>query len=206
MLLPRGCLYAASALSAVHGSAWRPRSASGPAWWQNWWEPCAQCHTRLRVGRQGDGGKWLCVEGNLSRVVSVGSNNEFSYERDMHRRFGSRVAVYDHTSAAISEPWLTYHKLAMTKERMRSVARHAPNVLKIDCEGCEYDVFDHDNLGLLHAAGTQIQIEVHFHASKTPRLWGLFQDAGYYAAHKEPNLQHSSCVELLLVPRRPVSP
>lgn len=175
---------------------------TGPAWWQNWWEPCTQCHTRLRVGRQGDGGKWLCIQGNLSKVVSVGSNNEFSYENDMHARFQSRVAVYDHTSSPINLPWLTYHKLAMTRARMTNVAAHAPNVLKIDCEGCEYDVFDYHNLKLLHSAGTQIQIEVHYDRKKTPALWRLFESAGYYAAHKEANLLCcGKCVELLLLPK-----
>ena len=197
-MLAEGCLFSAAALNPVRGRAW----------WQNWWEPCAQCEChqhRLRIGRQGDGGKWLCATGKHDLVASVGSNNEFSYEYDMHKRFNSTVEVYDHTSRppSGSVPWLTFHKQALTRHRLREIAAKRPSVLKIDCEGCEYDVFDAENLMALRAAHTQIQIEVHFQPNKTARLWHLFEEAGYYAAHKEPNIQYSRCVELLLVPWPP---
>ena len=189
----------------VFGAALNP--VQGRAWWQNWWEPCAECEChqhRLRIGRQGDGGKWLCATGKHDLVASVGSNNEFSYEYDMHKRFNSTVEVYDHTSRppSGSVPWLTFHKQAMTRHRLREIAAKRPSVLKMDCEGCECNVFDAESLMALRAAHTQIQIEVHFQPNKTAQLWHHFEEAGYYAARKEPNIQYSDgrCVELLLVP------
>jgi FkbM family methyltransferase len=70
------------------------------------WIPTFSCPDEVRVGRAGDGGKWLCgsaalqnsSEGNCL-VYSFGSNNDFSFEEDVIARFGQNceIHVFDHT-------------------------------------------------------------------------------------------------------------
>ena len=57
-------------------------------WYQNNWEPAFTCLHERRIGRWGDGGKWVCDPHRITLkkaadpclVYSVGSNNDFSFE------------------------------------------------------------------------------------------------------------------------------
>jgi hypothetical protein len=68
---------------AVDQAAFKVHSINGPAWFQNFWEPCVSCGNERRIGQRGDGGKWVCVDKSLAGtgIISVGSNNEFSFEQ-----------------------------------------------------------------------------------------------------------------------------
>ena len=178
-------------------------AASGPAWFQTFWEPCVQCCNQTRVGRSGDGGKWVCTTRLSSPVlVSVGSNNDFSFEVDFNRRFSARsIDVYDHTSSAHSDTRIRFHRTMMTSARLTELIRRGPiDVLKVDCEGCELDLFSDNVLRMLSRMKSQILLEVHWSLigqSGIVELWGRFNKAGYGPFHKEPNIQFSdgSCVE-----------
>lgn len=56
------------------------------------------CATTMRVGRFGDGGKWLCNPEELSRgtvVYSFGVGSEYSFDQDMAELFGAEVHMFD---------------------------------------------------------------------------------------------------------------
>lgn len=187
---------------------------SGRAWFQTFWEPCKPCCNRTRVGRRGDGGKWVCLDVPLtahSRVISVGSNNEFSFELDLLQTFRvAPVRVYDHTSQPSSDANIQFYQKKMTPYRLSSVLRaleheHQPlSVLKVDCEGCELALLTPAILSKLHAMGTQLLLEVHWSElgqSGIVSLWRALAAAGYGPFHKEPNIEHSdgSCVEYAFI-------
>lgn len=61
---------------------------AGPEeWHQTNWEPTFTCQHERRVGRWGDGGKWVCDPHRITKnkpsclVYSVGSENDFSSKR-----------------------------------------------------------------------------------------------------------------------------
>jgi len=206
-------MFAVAIAAALAPSACRFDSASrgalgGPAWFQTFWEPCVQCCNQTRVGRRGDGGKWLCAA-NLRpspTLLSVGSNNEFSFELDFVSRFGaSSINVYDHTSRAHPNKRISFHATKVNSAVLGAeLARLGTvDVLKVDCEGCELELFTVQILRSLHRMGTQILLEVHWQFLKQSgivALWNRFASAGYGPFHKEPNIQYSdgSCVEYAL--------
>lgn len=64
------------------------------------YEPLYNCRNRIRLGRVGDGGKWVC---NLDRLISriapcvvysFGSNGEVSFEEDVIAESGGKCAVH----------------------------------------------------------------------------------------------------------------
>ena len=92
-------------------------------------------------------------------------------------------------------------------------------VLKIDCEGCEYDALTTaESLATISERIQQVLVEIHFdsYSSRNPRtheqkasrmhaLWTSFHtDAGLLPFHKEPNIQWSSgdCTELSLINKK----
>lgn len=77
----------------------------GTGWFQWWWEPCIGCGDDERVGPLGDGGKWICNPQKLlapskCNLLSIGSNNDFRFEREIVKRWNCTVHIYD----ASSEP------------------------------------------------------------------------------------------------------
>ena len=77
------------------------------------------------------------------------------------------------------------------------------DILKIDVEGAEYEVFlDGATLPLMRKTVRQILLEVHYKGEeRTVALARAFTDAGFYVFSKEPNIQYSSgdCVEFSLL-------
>ena len=69
--------------------------------YQAHFEPEFLCAYERRIGRDGDGGKWICdphriaqkaaSEGGGCLVYSVGSNNDFSFERELHEQISDTV-------------------------------------------------------------------------------------------------------------------
>jgi hypothetical protein len=176
------------------------------------------------VGRYGDGGKWVCdpdclLTARECTVFSVGSNNDFSFEEAM-AVYGCRMHTFDHTVARPMPPaFVTFHSVGLAGVNgsdgnvlltLRGAAARANldastviDVLKIDCEGCEFDVFgDAETLSFLKSNVKQILIEVHYRTeSQMVRLAENLRDAGFKTFSKEPNIQWSdgSCVEYGLI-------
>lgn len=154
---------------------------------QSHWKPGApdggQCHFLRRLGGTsasgGDGAKMVC-ESAISKqdcsVVSVGSDNDFSFEIGLHQQYPwCEIHTIDGTvEKPLNPPFVHFHKrnfdpakaplhfsflrpyLLNTKHQMQ---RQWPlTLLKIDCEGCEFE-------GLVtflqQVCVMQIVIEVH---------------------------------------------
>lgn len=158
----------------------------GANWFQNFWEPCVGCANYKRVGPRGDGGKWLCdpdvlLEKPSCRVLSVGSNNDFSYEEAIVRDFGCLVHVYDYTSdppkddlggrikffrvglaAADGGRFLTLR--SMLDRLSADAADRTVELVKVDCDGCEIAALvDHaDAAAVLKERVLELNLEVHF--------------------------------------------
>ena len=91
-------------------------------YWQTLWEPELNCAHEMRIGLAGDGGKWLCDPyailgtkrhegGDPCLIYSIGSNNEFSFEEDVHSLFSDcEIHTFDHTvDFPDNPPFVNYH-------------------------------------------------------------------------------------------------
>jgi hypothetical protein len=206
----------ASALAANAGCTWsldaqHMHANSGPKWFQAFWEPCGRCWHKDRIGTMSDGGKWACLDTPIagSAVISIGSNNVFDFEYDLLNNYGiANVHIYDPTSNPPAEmpPTIVYYKEWASAALLPTMLTRAPNtsIFKIDCEGCEFELFTLANLHMLHKAQIQILVEVHWEGGIMVDLWRRFESAGYTAFHKEPNIAWSdgSCVEYAMLPTR----
>lgn len=183
------------------------------------WEPNFSCIRSTRLGPPGDGGKWVCdphtiramyagPAAGLKRssciVYSVGSNDVYDFEVAVHQTLPDcDVHVFDFTVASPHPPpYVTYHSMGLGASdvgvfsRLESIIYQLGHdddfieVLKIDCEGCEYEaVFP--VLPLLRNV-RQLLLEVH--SSVPPTAFHEFflamSDAGWVVTSKEPNTQY----------------
>ncbi|KAL3897397.1 MAG: hypothetical protein SGCHY_003444 [Lobulomycetales sp.] len=70
---------------------------------QMYWEPTFSCKYPVRVGRVGDGGKWVCnphgllesakTGGRKVIVYSLGSNGDYSFETGINEIFGDQATI-----------------------------------------------------------------------------------------------------------------
>ena len=194
---------------------------------QSLWHPGAphgaSCGRMSRLGADGDGGKLVCDAQAIVRagrrclVVSIGSNGEASFERDVHRlNPDCEIHTYDHTlnpskrsalllavpstnqprpigrnawsmpeqarwrkaQAAIASG--TKRVLTLFEEpfegqeyQLRRYAGRAVQLLKMDCDGCEFKALPrwlHGKQGKRGVCTDQILFELH--ASSAPNIWG----------------------------------
>ena len=112
----------------------------------------ASCGHLQRIGLYGDGGKMLCDTAQLlpdkqpCRVISVGSNGEFSFERGI-RDLASHcsIDVFDGTlineRAALAAKLPSYVKFVAKNVDASTWRQYQGDtsirILKMDCEGCE---------------------------------------------------------------------
>ena len=202
------------------------------AWFQRYWEPCIACADEERIGIRGDGGKWICnpvreLKHNKCVVISIGSNNEFSFEDEIIDRFGCDVHIFDHTVDPPSNFGMIktkqhkfhFHKLGLdvtthgfmlSLHDMISMVMAKSNaivdILKIDCEGCEFDALTSPtSVNILQTRVKQLLLEIHnfredfaaakrYHVDKRSfsSLWvSLQSSSGMFPFHKEPNIEWS---------------
>lgn len=160
-----------------------------------WWEPCISCSHVKRLGKRGDGGKWTCLDSfpnPAGTIVSVGSNNDFSYERSIGDICPEcKIHVYDPTSQPPPKLIrnLVFHKSELTREALIQHGR--VRVLKLDCEGCEIDII-HSLPETSHNID-QIQIEIHWDLYENPvrvvtNIWATLTKCAYVTFSKKPNI------------------
>ncbi|KAL3780118.1 hypothetical protein ACHAW5_005756 [Stephanodiscus triporus] len=205
-----------------------PSDASvGPfAWYQENYEPEFSCRHEQRVGRKGDGGKWVCdphrIElkgGGDCLVYSVGSSGDASFEAAILDDIssGCEIHVFDFGDFAQTvadqtghSPNVHYHQWGLssrTEGRYKSFTdtlselghvNRTIDVFKIDCEGCELDTYQ----AWLEAPVKLQQILVEIHKHGAVDMFQSLHDAGYAIFHKEPNIQYqigNICVEYCFV-------
>jgi len=165
-------------------------------------------------------------------AYSVGSNGDSSFEADVVKRFGCELHTFDPTGDSVMfadvitkagahfHPWgvgatgtkihnaVTGHDNELLSlydivQRLGHAGRHI-DILKIDCEGCEWDAF-----AALWLTGDgpvsigQIQVELHLHDfDKIRTFFAAAEEAGYMIFHKERNqwgCDGFNCVEYALI-------
>lgn len=175
----------------TRGDPMGKESSSRPAvWFQQHYEPEFVCPLERRIGRLGDGGKWLCdvhrVTAKKSNclVYSVGSNGDASFEAAILADVSSEceIHVFDFDDFAESVAKQTnysrnvhYHQwgissftggkfktLEETAKELAHIGRTI-DVFKIDCEGCELQTYS----SWLKAPVVLKQIVVEIHPSMT---------------------------------------
>ena len=200
------------------------KSKEGHIYYQSNWEPTFSCAFEERIGKIGDGGKWVCdayriAESKVCNVVSVGSNGDWSFEEAMHKlNPRCKIFTFDHTTDGRGCPsFVSFHKIGlgvqdadvdsrgrgpiMSLSNMLKVAglsNSTVDVFKIDCEGCERFVWPAFSQAFLG----QILIELHGSSwnGSTQNVDSFFEAMvanGYVIFHKEPNTLgcRGNCIE-----------
>jgi len=99
-----------------------PFNPHGPIYIWDWFSPDYNCPTMERVGRVGDGGKWICDVDILTDrkcvVYSYGVNDDLSFELELIERTGCEVHAFDPTVGGLprdcqDNPRITFHKQAL---------------------------------------------------------------------------------------------
>jgi hypothetical protein len=173
----------------------RNQQIKANSFFQNHYEPDFNCRHERRIGRLGDGGKWVCDPYRFEEpqdpclVYSVGSNGDVSFEAAVKKEIGSHceIHVFDmadysekvHSVGAIFHQWgisdktskdrrgRSYKSLKETVQELGHVGRTV-DIFKIDCEGCEWQTFP-----AFFDAGVelrQIQIELHSKAAESGQV------------------------------------
>jgi hypothetical protein len=87
-------------LPPVDSEAQPASSGNKPGqFYQNHYEPDFVCQYERRIGKLGDGGKWICDPHRIAEqkdclVYSVGSNNDFSFEEGVLRDIGPHCEIH----------------------------------------------------------------------------------------------------------------
>lgn len=200
---------------------------------------CPPGTTLHRYGGSGDGGKWLCtfVASNTPCLIfSLGSRGDFSFEKAMLEATKCEVHTFDCTFSGTSlEPRHHYHKLCIGRskdtdfvtldEAVAMVGASTLDLLKMDIEGFEFDVFadwDKDTKLL----PKQLSFELHYKnlyygsrdylnmasyhrlvwpgidevtLSQLALLFVHLADLGYGVVSQEPNPMCATCSEFTML-------
>jgi hypothetical protein len=196
-------------------------------------EPHWNCPFERRVGNVfGDGGKFVCGQNKIfssSRsclVYSIGSYGEFSFEIEFKRIYGQfcEIHTFDPTGDAekfahqASASNIEFHPWGLSSSdkgntmtlsgfmrRLNHSGRRI-DLLKVDCEGCEYESFNSifSEIKNNRIDVGQIQVELHLPEDKfkIPNFFKAAVESGFDIFHKERNQWGCSgwqCVEFSLI-------
>eukprot|EP00658_Telonema_sp_P-2_P048477 TRINITY_DN3687_c0_g5_i5.p1 TRINITY_DN3687_c0_g5~~TRINITY_DN3687_c0_g5_i5.p1 ORF type:complete len:1054 (+),score=180.25 TRINITY_DN3687_c0_g5_i5:410-3571(+) len=190
----------------------------------DWFSPDFVCPNMERIGRLGDGGKWVCeLDQGLEEekpcvVYSFGARDDVTFEQEIIQRTGGQceVHVFDPSVGGLpqyahQESKLTWHKAALAAHSgpdklwpvsnslhgHMSVLGHTHlSLLKVDCEGCEWAVFEALIEGGLSLPFSQLSIELHLdnftdHETSRSNMFKLFEGLeaqGFRAFAREVNI------------------
>lgn len=211
------------------------QTTTGPTFYQNNWEPTWSCGYEQRIGNLGDGGKWVCdayliAEAPACNILSIGSDNDWSFEEAMHNlNPRCKIHTFDHTimGRVKNKPdYVNYYPMGLGPQsagpigtmdvllQAAGLSNTSVDILKIDCEGCEYMVYNEFFKGFIR----QIMIELHgiscpnnYPGTSSCRnkagplhVNQFFESMdlnGYVIFHKEPNTLGSGgdCIEYAFV-------
>jgi len=196
----------------IEGKRWDRRNNNGGFFYQNHYEPDFVCPHERRIGKLGDGGKWICDPHRIAKqssclVYSVGSNNDFSFELAVQKEISANCEIHTFDFGNYKEggdkAGVTYHQVGLgadsegnTKYKsLKTITKELGHegrtidIFKIDCEGCEWSTV----AAWFEADVTLKQIQVELHNSKIPETAHFFEtmyDNNYVVTHKEPNIAY----------------
>lgn len=155
--------------------------------------------TKERVGRIGDGGKWVCgvralLEDRPCLIYSLGSRGDTSFEEEILSRTACEVHTFDPDVTQGIEsalPGLHFHAIGIGRDNgtaltslddrkmhsieqvMGKLGHKWVDVLKMDIEGHEWDVLsDVFAKSGAQLPTTQLLVEVHW-PGNAERVWGV---------------------------------
>ena len=186
--------------------------------YQNHYEPDFVCQHERRIGKLGDGGKWICdphriVKQEKCLVYSVGSNNDFSFETFVQKDISTNCEIHtfdfgDYAKGAKEAGGVQYHQVGVgidNPPRFKSIKtlvkelgheNRIIDVFKIDCEGCEWKTAQHWFDTSVNVTLRQIQVELHgSDIQNTPKFFDLMYEHNYVIFHKEPNIAYPGAIE-----------
>jgi hypothetical protein len=197
------------------------------------YEPLWACPDIELVGYFHDGVKWVCGlrrMGETCIVYSFGSNGEDQFESDVMNKSSCKVFTFDPTMSPEKEKMLSprvlknFHNIGLgnhdgmmqiegierkvkdLKSIMRDLNHEHIDILKVDIEGAEYDVFDElfssgfpdirqilvevhafEHLQVLNKAGNVLQNPSELRL-RLDKLFEVLEGAGFRLFHKEINV------------------
>ncbi|CAF1519411.1 unnamed protein product [Rotaria sp. Silwood1] len=172
------------------------------------WEPNFHCSHARRIGKMGDGGKWVCDPYRLKSrldclVYSVGSNGDFSYEIDMKKTMPHcEIHTFDLNLYVCPKNICIFHQITFGNginpkgsknwttilQELNHIQRKI-DILKIDIEGGEYIFFPLLMQSPASSLPQQILVEIHPNDPNTIHaFFELFRKHHYVIFNKEPNL------------------
>ena len=125
--------------------------------------------TKRRIGNQCDGG-YIVFDKDLDKISSLysyGINNDVSFELDFTRHSNAPIFMFDHTIEDIPLKHSNFHFIkepGNTENIIKHINNTCPKnnklILKMDVEGCEWDILSNLNK-LVLCKFEQIMIEFH---------------------------------------------
>lgn len=166
-----------------------------------------------RIGRLGDGGKWVCglrylLQDRPCLVYSLGSAGDASFEEHILASTTCEVHTFDpnlspdmQTHVQTSVPGLHFHSIGLGRssgplqslddrsmhsfEEVMAALGHAwVDVLKVDIEGHEWDMFLDFFTSGAHLPATQLLVEFHWPGS-AEKVWKVHLSALAHSLHKD---------------------
>ena len=174
------------------------------------WEPEFHCSHARRIGRMGDGGKWVCDLFRLQNrpdclIYSVGSSGDFSFENEIKKYLPNcEIHTFDFQGYQCPKGICTYHQFWLGDGKNRSDSKTWPmvlkelghenrlvDVLKIDIEGGEFQFFPtmFETPNISHPR--QILVELHPPPVEPVKdFFKLLRANNYAIFYKDPNLMN----------------
>ena len=153
-------------------------------WWHAGLPGGTSCSRMERIGSLGDAGKLICepkeLFSNQCNVVSIGSNGDTAFEDDVHTRWphcqittidGTLIGKRAHLGQRLeARPWLNFVASNFNRTSWKLFhGKGSISLLKIDCQGCEYEALIPF---LEHIPTAAINMEVHGHlGTRVPRRY-----------------------------------
>ena len=173
--------------------------------------PAWNCPWRERLGRFSEGGKVVCNVDALNRrdavVYSYGVRDDISFELSLTDRTNVTIYTFDPTVSRLphSHPRIEFNEIGLSattsgkmeslEYTMRRLGHRRIDLLKVDCEGCEWQAFTSNVLQHVD----QLLIELHFqqHTSNNAgnssyvrevfELFEILEESGLYPFSWEVN-------------------
>mmetsp|Transcript_27000 Transcript_27000/g.78603 ORF Transcript_27000/g.78603 Transcript_27000/m.78603 type:complete len:331 (-) Transcript_27000:299-1291(-) len=187
-----------------------------------------RCSIEQRIGKIGDGGKWVCNPQDLAWnalqrqciVYSFGSAGEVSFEQEVIDKYQCDVHTFDPTLDTSMKihmrniPGLHFHPVGIEEHKgdpgpvsssgergmqrrgfrslrqvMATLKHEWVDVLKVDIEGNEWDLFNNDLLCSQSLPASQVLVELHYREEGDlySFMWGMYAH-GFRIFRREANV------------------